>query len=81
MIGVPPSPEVDDFRRLLRAMQLPVKAPANMQIDNFLNLMSRDKKVVDGQLRLVLLRAIGQACIVDDVSNEELRSLLCDALS
>jgi 3-dehydroquinate synthase len=35
--------------------------------------------VVDGRLRLVLLRAIGEACIVDDVTREELMSLLEEA--
>jgi 3-dehydroquinate synthase len=39
-------------------------------------LMSLDKKVIDGRLRLVLLRALGDACVVDDVSREELEALL-----
>jgi 3-dehydroquinate synthase len=55
---------------------LPVTAPPGMTADRFLDLMSRDKKVVDGRLRLILLSAIGEACIVDDASDAELRALL-----
>ena len=73
--------EVSDFRELLLGMHLPVDIPKDMEPEGFLTLMSRDKKVVDGQLRLVLLRDIGEACIVDDVRNEELRELLQGARS
>jgi 3-dehydroquinate synthase len=38
--------------------------------------MSRDKKVIDGQLRVVLLKDIGQGCIVDDVTERELHNLI-----
>ncbi len=68
--------EVDDFRELLLGMHLPVSAPADMDADAFLALMSRDKKVMDGRLRLILLEDIGRACIVDDTTERELRDLL-----
>jgi 3-dehydroquinate synthase len=68
--------EVDEFRELLLGMHLPVLPPEDMDADAFLSLMSRDKKVIDGQLRLVLLKAIGAACIVDDATDSELRQLI-----
>ena len=68
--------EVHDFRELLLGMHLPVQAPDNMGAEVFLDLMGRDKKVVDGQLRLILLKAIGDARIIDDVSEAELVELL-----
>jgi 3-dehydroquinate synthase len=68
--------EVEDFRELLLGMHLPVHAPADMTAQAFLELMGRDKKVVDGRLRLILLKAIGDARIVDDVSEPELMDLL-----
>jgi len=68
--------EVADFCELLRGMHLPVQIPANMDADTFLALMARDKKAIDGRLRLVLLEDIGSACIVDDASESELRELL-----
>jgi len=68
--------EVDDCRELFRGMHLPTHPPGDMGAEAFLKLMARDKKVVDGRLRLVLLRAIGEACIVDDATGDELRDLL-----
>ncbi len=68
--------EVDDFRELLRGMHLPVHIPKDMSADTFLALMAHDKKVIDGRLRLVLLKAVGEACVVDDASERELRELL-----
>ncbi|MBT6124954.1 MAG: 3-dehydroquinate synthase [Halieaceae bacterium] len=68
--------EVVAFRDLLRVINLPVAPPADMTPGQYLDLMGRDKKVIDGRLRLVLLRGMGEACIVDDASEEELVSLL-----
>lgn len=68
--------EVAEFCELLRGMHLPVHIPADMNADTFLALMAHDKKVIDGRLRLVLLKAIGEACIVDDATEQELRALL-----
>tara|TARA_B110000503_G_scaffold104677_1_gene156198 strand:+ start:62287 stop:63366 length:1080 start_codon:yes stop_codon:yes gene_type:complete len=68
--------EVDDFRALLLGMHLPVCQPKDMDAKIFLKLMAYDKKVIDGMLRLILLRDIGSACIVDDVTESELRDLL-----
>ena len=73
--------EVESLRALLRAAGLPVEPPADMTPAVFLELMGRDKKVVDGTLRLVLLEGVGSACIVDDVADEELISLLESHLS
>ena len=71
-----PESEVEALRRLLVDMHLPVVPPADMAAADFLEYMSRDKKVVDGRLRLVLLEAVGEARIVDDVSEIELVELL-----
>jgi 3-dehydroquinate synthase len=68
--------EVSDFRQLLISMNLPVEAPSDMTPRAFIELMGMDKKVIDGHLRLILLRAIGEACIVDDVTESELLKLL-----
>ena len=62
-------------------MHLPVHPPENMDADAFLALMSRDKKVVEGQLRFILLQDIGTACIVDDATERELRDLFQGAVN
>ncbi|RYI02409.1 MAG: 3-dehydroquinate synthase, partial [Acetobacteraceae bacterium] len=43
-------------------------------------LMGQDKKVVDGRLRFILARGIGQAFVADDVPGETVRAVLDDAL-
>ena len=68
--------EVEALQRLLASMQLPVAPPPEMSTATFIDLMGRDKKAIDGRLRLVLLRALGEAAIVDDVSEDELSTLL-----
>ena len=60
----------------LSAVGLPVDPPNNMSVDTWLDHMGRDKKVVNGRLRLVLLESIGKAVIADDVSPEELSDFL-----
>lgn len=72
--------EIGRLERLLLAAGLPLEIPATMAPARFLELMARDKKVVDGRLRLVLLREIGKACVVDDVTPAELDTLLQAAL-
>jgi 3-dehydroquinate synthase len=43
--------------------------------------MARDKKVLDGRLRVVLLREIGHAVVVDDVDGQEIDALLGGAVA
>lgn len=51
--------------RLIERAGLPINAPVDISREQFLDLMAVDKKVVDGKLRLVLLKAIGDAVITD----------------
>ena len=54
--------DVERIAALLRRAGLPV-APSGVTPRRFLELMSRDKKAKDGQLRFVLLERIGAAAI------------------
>ncbi|MCH8542583.1 MAG: 3-dehydroquinate synthase [Alcanivorax sp.] len=65
-----------DLAQLLQRARLPVTPPAGMKPEDFSNLMAHDKKVEDGRLRLVLLRAIGQAVVTGDFDNMALTRLL-----
>lgn len=71
--------EVPILEALLNQAQLPLQIPAGMSPEVFIDLMGRDKKVIDGRLRLVLLRAIGEALLVEDVGSDELVALLLEA--
>ncbi|HET8729729.1 MAG TPA: 3-dehydroquinate synthase [Moraxellaceae bacterium] len=54
--------DVERVRALLVAAELPV-VPPPMAADEYLRHMAVDKKVKDGQLKLVLLRALGDAVV------------------
>ena len=55
--------DVVRVRRVVDAANLPVNIPADMSLDQFYDLMIVDKKVLDGELRLVLLKALGSAVV------------------
>jgi len=61
---------------VLAQWQLPVATPAGMTPDQFMDLMSLDKKVQNGQLRLVLLRQLGEAVVTADYDAGALRQTL-----
>ncbi|WP_375690655.1 3-dehydroquinate synthase [Pseudooceanicola sp. LIPI14-2-Ac024] len=48
--------------------------------DGLLELMAQDKKVMDGKLRFILARGIGQAFVTSDVPSDTVRAVLTDAL-
>lgn len=62
--------------RLLAKAQLPIVPPKDMTAEMFMAHMSVDKKVLDGQLRLVLLRSLGQALVTADYPATILASVL-----
>ncbi len=70
------SGDADRVRRILDAAGLPLEPPAGMSADSFLELMSVDKKVIDGQLRLVLLKELGKAVVTAEFPAAALRATL-----
>ncbi|SIS43773.1 3-dehydroquinate synthase [Neptunomonas antarctica] len=70
---------VDDMQRarqLFEKAKLPVVPPANMTAADFMDLMLVDKKVLNGQLRLVLLTALGEGVVTADYSKDKLMDVL-----
>ena len=61
---------------LIEQAKLPSKAPESMTAEKFLELMSVDKKVLDGVLRLVLMKGIGQSLVSDDFKAEALNKAI-----
>lgn len=68
--------QVERIRTLLDRARLPLAPPPDLSADDFLRLMAVDKKVKDGQLRLILPRGLGQSIIADDVDPILLRKTL-----
>lgn len=70
----------DDRLRRIKALfdqvGLPVSPPAELGVQRCLELMAGDKKVEAGQLRLVLLKDIGEAVVTADYPDLLLREVL-----
>ena len=61
---------------LIARAHLPLRAPAELDATRMLELMGVDKKVMDGKMRLVLLKGIGRALITDAVPPALLKQTL-----
>ena len=70
------SAQVEQVSVLLEKAELPLAPPAGMTPAQFRELMAHDKKVLDGQLRLVLLKDLGKAVVTADYDAACLDALL-----
>lgn len=75
-LGLIEASEVQRIITLLAAFDLPTTAPDTMAFPQFIKHMRRDKKVLKGQLRLVLPEAIGQAGVYSNVTDEQLQDVI-----
>jgi len=55
------------IKTVLESFGMPVAPPADITEKQYLNLMASDKKAQQGNIRLILLRGIGDAVIADNV--------------
>ena len=62
--------------RLIEAAKLPTQPPEQVSAERFGELMAVDKKVMDGQLRLVLMHDIGGSVISADFDPQALQKTL-----
>lgn len=67
---------VERLSLLLSRCDLPVRPPLSMKPEDFMNYMALDKKVVEGAIRLVLLRAVGRAVVTADYPAAVLQATL-----
>ncbi|MBS3953705.1 MAG: 3-dehydroquinate synthase [Methylomicrobium sp.] len=68
--------ERDRIIALFQKAHLPVLPPASMDSDRFIELMAVDKKNLDGKVRLILLKKIGEATLPVSVEKELLEMTL-----
>lgn len=61
---------------LISAAGLPVSSPEGMEVADYQLHMSVDKKVMDGKLRLVLLKQLGEAVVTGEFAPQALISTL-----
>lgn len=76
MLGDLSKNDVGRLEKLLARANLPTVSPDTMQPEDYLPHMMRDKKVLAGKLRLVLLKSLGQAYVATDTD----KSLVLDAI-
>jgi len=74
-LGWLPAPEVQRITALLEALKLPV-VPPRVNADEFLAAMAMDKKVLGGQIRLVLLPVLGNARVTAEFPMAELQDFV-----
>lgn len=63
-------------RHVLQRAKLPVDPPAQMTGDDFTRYMSVDKKVLDGTLRLVLMKSLGESIVTAEFDPDALKRVL-----
>jgi len=68
--------DCERIERLFLRAGLPVRAPAALSPERMLELMSVDKKIRRGRLRLILLREIGDAVMTSEFDRDALRETL-----
>lgn len=72
--------EVQYIRHLLERAGLPIDPPATIKGDDFMRYMSVDKKVLDGSLRLILMKSLGESVVTADFDTDALQRVLCRAI-
>lgn len=68
--------QLEQIISILKNAKLPVHTPETMSFDDFMKHMMRDKKVLSGQLRLVLPTGIGTAEVVADVPQDIIKQAI-----
>jgi len=74
-MGLISKSDVARTRAIFEAAKLPVRAP-RLGVERYLELMGHDKKVQQGRLRLILLRALGAAILTSEFPHELLTEVL-----
>ena len=67
--------EFNRIVKLLKEAKLPIDPP-NISENQYMKLMSMDKKVIDGKIRLVLQKGIGDSVITSDYDAKHLKTTL-----
>ncbi len=73
--------DVARIRALIERCRLPAGVPAELDPERMLELMQVDKKARDGRIRLILLRAIGEAVVTADYEPQLMADTVRDAVS
>jgi len=70
--------EIDQVQDLLEKSNLPISVDGKISASEFLSAMRVDKKVIDGNIRLILLKKLGEAYISDNYQKDHLDQVIGD---
>jgi len=68
--------DVQYCKKIILAAGLPVAPPKTMTVDQFNTIMAIDKKVINGVLRLILMKSLGKAVVTSDFDTAQLQATL-----
>lgn len=72
MIGIAQEGLVQRISKLLERARLPIRAAADISTEAVLEIITVDKKVMDGKVRFVLPQTIGKVVIVDGIDRDRI---------
>jgi 3-dehydroquinate synthase len=75
-LGHCPAALQDQLEAVLADVGLPTRIPTHIDLSRVYDAMRRDKKAASGRMRLVMLRAIGDVFLTDQVTRAEVLSTL-----
>ena len=78
LVGDLDEKDVTQVKDLLEKSNLPVSVNGKINALEFLSAMSVDKKVIDGNIRLILMRKLGESYISDSYQKELLEQVIGD---
>lgn len=64
---------------LLEQANLPVRSPPEMSVDDYMRAMAIDKKTLNGTIKLVLLKKLGEAIVTSDYDSDLLQKTIEEA--
>lgn len=73
--------DVERATTLIKRANLPIHPPESMTVQQFRELMAIDKKVLQGQLRLILIKQLGSAVVSADTPDDILDSVIAEQLA
>lgn len=78
-LGLLSREEVENLKAMLIKADLPVLAPAEIDVEQYMDLMGRDKKAEGGNIRFVLLEKIGKAIVKSGIDKSYINETLAKA--
>lgn len=73
--------QLQRIKNLIQRAGLPILPPATMTTEQFIDIMAVDKKNIDKQIRLILMKDLGQSIISDDYDNALLQQTIQEMLA